>query len=65
MIPPLDNGATSFSTGARGSYEYLQVIYPITFLPSLVSDILSNGQVYKGNPAYLAISTAAFRNEQY
>jgi Flp pilus assembly protein TadG len=65
VIPALDGGSSSFDPGVQGSYIYVQVIYPITFLPNLILDFLSNGQVYKGDPAYLAISTAAFRNEQY
>ena len=64
VIPDLSNTAPQYSVGVQGSYEYLQVIYPITFLPSLVTTLLSAWN-YKGVPAYLAVSTAAFRNEQY
>ena len=65
IIPALSNGSTQFSPGAQGSYEYLEVIYPITFIPAMFASILGGAAVYNGSPAYLAISTAAFRNEQY
>lgn len=64
VIPQLSNTTTQYSTGVQGSYEYLQVIYPITFLPAFVTSLLSS-QTYNGAPAYLLVSTAAFRNEQY
>jgi Flp pilus assembly protein TadG len=64
VIPELSNVAPKYSVGVQGSYEYLQVIYPITFLPALLTRMLSSWS-YKGVPAYLAVSTAAFRNEQY
>ncbi|MCW6512831.1 pilus assembly protein [Hyphomicrobiales bacterium BP6-180914] len=64
VIPPLSNGSAQYNVGTQGSYEYLQIIYPITFLPSVVTTLLSS-QTYNGSPAYLAMATAAFRNEQY
>ncbi len=65
IIPPLSSSSMQYSLGAQGSYEYLQVLYPITFLPSFVTNLMSNGVVYNGAPAVLLVSTAAFRNEQY
>jgi Flp pilus assembly protein TadG len=65
IVPTLSNSATQYSVGVQGSYEYLQVLYPITFLPSMVSSVLSGGQSFGGLPAYVAMSTTAFRNEQY
>lgn len=64
LVPALSSSAAQFSPGVQGSYEYLQVIYPITFLPSLVTSLFST-QTYNGSAAYLTMSTAAFRNEQY
>ena len=58
-------GATpAFSAGGQGSFEYLQVTYPFTLLPSFMATLLSNG-TYKGSPAFFMTSTAAFKNEQY
>ena len=65
LIPTLSNSATQFNPGVQTDYVYLQVIYPITFLPSFMTKLLSGGATYNGSPAYLAVSTAAFRNEQY
>lgn len=65
IIPALTSGSGQFNVGNRGDYQYLQVIYPITFLPRQVSSWLSGGATYNGKPAYLAISAAAFRVEQY
>lgn len=64
-LPPLTPGSGQFNLGAPGAYQYLQVIYPITFLPNIISTWLSGGATYNGKPAYLAVSAAAFRNEQY
>jgi Flp pilus assembly protein TadG len=63
-IPTLANGSAQYDTGVQQSYVYMQVIYPITFLPSFLANVLG-GATYNGSPAYLAMSTAAFRNEQY
>ncbi len=64
VIPALSNASASYSPGGTGSYEYLQVIYPITFLPSALLKFFGNA-TYNGSSAYLLVSTAAFRNEQY
>lgn len=64
-VPNLTTGSGQLNMGGRGDYQYLQVIYPITLLPAPISSWLSGGATYKGKPAYLAISAAAFRNEQY
>ncbi|GJD35509.1 hypothetical protein FMGBMHLM_2419 [Methylobacterium aerolatum] len=64
-IPALTPGSGQFTLGQQGDYQYLQVIYPVTFLPSGFAAMLSNGATFNGKPAYLAIATAAFRNEQY
>ncbi|MBD8907231.1 TadE/TadG family type IV pilus assembly protein [Methylorubrum zatmanii] len=64
-LPDVNTGSGQFNLGVRGAYQYLQVIYPITFLPRIVSSWLSGGATYNGKPAYLAVSAAAFRNEQY
>ena len=65
IIPPLSNGSTQYSVGAQGSYQYLQVIYPVTFLPSAFKVILGGQATYNGAPAFLIVSTAAFKNEQF
>lgn len=65
IVSNLASGAGVLNVGGRGDYQYLQVIYPITFLPAPISSWLSGGATYNGKPAYLAISAAAFRNEQY
>lgn len=63
-IPALSNASAQYSLGIQGSYQYVQVVYPITFIPSMFASILG-GATYKGSSAYLVVSTAAFRNEQY
>ncbi len=65
IIPTLSNTSAQYSPGAQGAYEYLQVIYPITFIPSAFATALGSRATFNGSPAYLAVSTAAFRNEQY
>ncbi|MGX7706202.1 TadE/TadG family type IV pilus assembly protein [Methylobacterium sp. Gmos1] len=64
-VPPLTPGSGQFSLGNRGDYQYLQVVYPITLLPPFMSSWLDGTTSYKGKAAYLLISTAAFRVEQY
>lgn len=64
-IPNLSPGSGQFTLGTRGQYQYLQVIYPITFLPSGLASMLSSGVTFNGKPAYLAIATTAFRNELF
>ena len=64
-IPTLSNTGAKFDLGSQSDYIYLQVIYPITVLPSFMMRLLGGGATYNGSPAYLAVSTAAFRNEQY
>ena len=64
IIPTLSNSSSQYSPGTGGSYEYVQVIYPITFIPSLFASVLGRA-TYQGSPAYLVVSTAAFRNEQF
>lgn len=64
-IPNLSPGTGQFTLGTRGQYQYLQVIYPITFLPSGLASVLSSGVTFNGKPAYLAIATTAFRNELF
>ena len=61
----LSNSGSKYDPGIQSDYVYLQVIYPITILPSFMSSILSGGATYNGSPAFLAVSTAAFRNENY
>ena len=65
IVPTLSTTAMNYSLGAQGSYEYLQVLFPLTFLPGFATNILSHGVTYNGSPAILIVSTAAFRNEQY
>ncbi len=64
-LADLSVGSGPFNIGKRGDYQYLQVIYPVAFLPRIISSWLSGGVTYNGKPAYLAISAAAFRVEQY
>jgi Flp pilus assembly protein TadG len=64
-LPPLTPGSGQFTLGSQGDYQYLQVIYPITFLPKFMTAWLDATATYKDKPAYLMISTAAFRVEQY
>jgi Flp pilus assembly protein TadG len=64
-LPALTPGSGQFSLGNRGDYQYLQVIYPITLLPPFMSSWLDGTTTYKGKAAYLVISTAAFRVEQF
>ena len=64
VIPSL-TGTTNFSLGTQGSYEYVQLVYPITFLPAAFVALFGNSITYNGSQAALIVSTAAFRNEQY
>lgn len=64
IIPPLTPGSGQFSMGIQGDYQYLQVIYPMTLLPPFMANMFGGTQ-YKGATAYLAISSAVFRNEKY
>jgi Flp pilus assembly protein TadG len=65
VIPPLTPGSGQYTLGPRGTYQYLLVVYPITFLPSAFASILGGAGTFNGVPAYLAVSTAAFRNELF
>lgn len=64
-IPALSNGAASYSLGSAQSYEYLQILYPVTFMPSVFASFLGGGVTYNGSPAFLLVSTAAFKNEAF
>ncbi|MFF8800735.1 MULTISPECIES: TadE/TadG family type IV pilus assembly protein [unclassified Methylobacterium] len=64
-LPKLDAASGQFKLGNRGDYQYLQVIYPITFLPPVVASWLGGGTTYDGKPAFVAVSGAAFRNERF
>ena len=64
-IPPLTPGSGQYTLGTRGQFQYLLVIYPITFLPSAFASMLGGGATFNGAPAYLTVSTAAFRNELF
>lgn len=65
IIPTLSVDSAQYSVGVQGSYEYLQIVYPITFIPSAFASILGGSASFNGSPAYLVVSTAAFRNEQF
>lgn len=65
IIPALSNASALFVPGTQGAYVYLQVVYPMTILPAFMNSLLGATYTYKGAPAYLTVSTAAFRNEQY
>ena len=62
-IPTLSNTPTRFSPGSLGSCGSMQVIYPITLIPTVFASMFSGG-TYNGAPASPAVSTAAFKNEQ-
>jgi Flp pilus assembly protein TadG len=64
-LPPLTPGSGQFTLGSQGDYQYLQVIYPVTLLPAFMTSWLDTNATYKGKAAYLVISTAAFRVEQF
>lgn len=65
LTPALTPGSGQFTLGKRGDYQYLQVVYPITFMPSAFAAMLSGGATFNGKPAFLATATAAFRNELF
>ncbi len=65
LIPTLSNASSQYNPGIQTDYVYLQVIYPITILPKFMMTIFGSGSTFNGSPAYLSISTTAFRNEQY
>lgn len=64
-IPTLTPGSGQYTLGSRGAYQYLLVVYPITFMPAAFASILGSSATFNGAPAYLTVSTAAFRNELY
>lgn len=64
-MPTLSNASATFTPGTQGAYVYMQVIYPVTFLPAFLANLLGANATYNGSAAYLEVSTAAFRNEQY
>ena len=61
QIPSQSSGPGQYNLGNAGDYQYLQVIYPIPVLPAAFASMLGNG----GTKSYLAVSTAAFRNEKF
>ena len=63
--PTLSNANATFSPGTQQSFEYVQVVYPVTLLPSFIASLIGGGATYKGAPAFVITSTAAFKNEQY
>ena len=64
-VPALSNGSASYSLGAAQSYEYLEIVYPVTFMPSSFTSFFGGGATYNGSPAFLLVSTAAFKNEAF
>ena len=65
VLPTMTVDAGPYSLGIQYSYEYLIVVYPVTFIPSFFARILGGGTTYMGLPAYLLVSTVAFKNEPY
>ena len=63
-IPVLSNGSATYAVSQQGAYQYLEVHYPATFLPAMVASALG-GSTYNGKKAFVTVSTAAFRNEQF
>ncbi|WP_279604032.1 TadE/TadG family type IV pilus assembly protein [Methylobacterium sp. J-092] len=61
LVPSQTSGSGQYDLGNAGDYQYLQVIYPISVLPSVFASMLGTD----GSTSYLAISTAAFRNEKF
>ena len=61
LVPDQSGGTSQYNLGNAGDYQYLQVIYPIPVLPSAFASMLGN----QGSKSYLAVSTAAFRNEKF
>ncbi len=64
-LPALIVDAGAYTVGGAGAYQYLQVIYPVTFIPGVFARILGGGATYGGSPAFLLVSTATFKNELY
>ena len=61
QIPSPSGGAGQYKLGSAGDHQYLQVTYPIPVLPAAFASMLGGG----GTNSYLAVSTAAFRNEKF
>ena len=61
QVPDPGGGSSQYNLGNAGDYQYLQVIYPIPVLPAIFASMLGNA----GTKSYLAVSTAAFRNEKF
>lgn len=65
ITPQLVVDQNSYSVGVQQSYEYIQVVYPLTFLPGFLANLMGTGTTYNGSAAFLIVSTAVFKNEQY
>lgn len=65
IMPALSNSTAQFSLGNQGDYVYLQIVYPLVFLPNFIINAMGITTTFNGSPAYLSVSTSAFRNEQY
>ncbi len=65
LMPALSDASSTYSPGSRQSYEYLQLVYPVTFMPAVFARMFGGGATFNGAPAFLIVATAAFRNEQY
>ena len=65
LLPTLAVDSGAYSIGTAGSYEYLQVVYPVPFIPAILARVLGGGATYNGSPTYLLVSTVAFKNELY
>lgn len=64
-VPNLTMANGKYDLGTQGSYVYVQVVYPVTFLPKIIANLIARDVTYNGKAAYLITSTAAFANEQY
>ncbi|MGU3359672.1 TadE/TadG family type IV pilus assembly protein [Methylobacterium sp. M6A4_1b] len=65
LVPvTMDNGKTSYCTGAPGTYGYIQVFYAVpVFSPLWIALKLSSP--WKGGSAVFARAAVAFRNEPF
>lgn len=64
-MPVLNVDSNPYSPGVQQAYVYMQVVYPLTSIPSFLTSLLGQNTNYNGKQSYLLESTAVFKNEQY
>ena len=63
-VAPMDNTLALYCPGQKGGYVYLQVLYPVSFLMSLLSTS-AVATTYQGRRVFVIMGTATFLNEPF